>query len=100
MNPEQQGEISLSEEWSFKFESFLHEYYSEVVNPTCLDDMLPDCTADWIGDLGSDEMIKLTGIFISKHLNDSVPEVTDLATEKAFNAGVLRGIKLINKRHC
>ena len=82
MNPEQQGEISLSEEWSFKFESFLHEYYSEVVNPTCLDDMLPDCTADWIGDLGSDEMI------------------TDLATEKAFNAGVLRGIKLINKRHC
>lgn len=66
MNPDQVSERTPAEEWSLKFEEFLHEYYSEKVNPTCLDDMLPDCTSDWIGGLDSNEFIELTGIFISQ----------------------------------
>ena len=50
-----------------EFEDFLHEYYAEN-NPSCLDDDLPDCTSDWIGELGSDELIELADKFVKAEL--------------------------------
>ncbi len=50
------------------FEDFLSGYYAEQVNPTCLDDDLPDCTSDWIGELGADELIELSDKFVGREL--------------------------------
>ena len=51
-----------------EFEDFLNEYYSEKVNPTCLDDNLPDCTSDWIGELDSDDWIRLADIYVKNEI--------------------------------
>jgi hypothetical protein len=58
-----------AKQWASKFEDFLHEYYSEVVNPSCLDDMLPDSTSEWLGALDVDEVIQLAGLFIAKKVS-------------------------------
>lgn len=67
-NQEKIIQKASAKKWALKFEDFLHEYYSEEVNPTCLDDNLPDATSDWLGDLDVDEVIKLAGIFIAKKI--------------------------------
>ncbi len=54
--------------WAHKFEDWLFEYFSES-NPEILDDMLPDATNEWLGELSSDEMIELAGRFISKKVS-------------------------------
>ena len=59
------------------FEDFLHEYYSEKVNPTCLDDMLPDATADWIGELDSDDFIRLANKYGIRIAEISLHNVAD-----------------------
>ena len=51
------------------FEDFLHEYYAEQINTTCLDDDLPDCTADWIGQLEPDNIIELADKFARAELS-------------------------------
>lgn len=40
------------------FNEYLHEYFSES-NPDILDDDLVDCTADWLANIGIDELIDL-----------------------------------------
>ena len=69
-NQELIAQKANAKEWASKFEDYLYEYYSEVVNPTCLDDMLPDCTSDWLGGLDVDEVIKLAGMFIANKIGD------------------------------
>lgn len=48
------------------FENFLFEYYAEQ-NPEVLDDMLPDCTNDWVADLDSEDWIRLGNIYAKKY---------------------------------
>ena len=50
------------------FEDFLHEYYAYQVNPSCLDDDLPDCIGDWIGELEPDDLIELADKFARAEL--------------------------------
>ena len=52
------------------FEYFLHEYYAEKVDPTCLDDDLPDCTVDWISDLDCEEFINLGNLYAKKYQSE------------------------------
>jgi len=47
------------------FEDWLMEYHCEN-NPEILDDMLPDCFADWVSDLDYDDWIRLGNIYAKK----------------------------------
>ena len=67
-NQELIAQKANAKEWASKFEDYLYEYYSEIIEPTCLDDMLPDRTSDWLGSLGVEEVIELAGMFIAKKI--------------------------------
>ena len=62
------------------FENWLMEYHCEQ-NPELLDDMLPDCFADWVTELDADTWMELGNKYAQAIHTRFQEEIDDLRTK-------------------